>query len=272
LILFLIAPARADEPRGAIEGVVIDATTRAPLAGATVIVTASYSYAVIAGRTNAAGRFRAGDLPRGSYQVLFVLGGAKDLHADVPVSPGVTTRLDGALAVAADETTVYEHLPTTPPEPIRSTVKKIPPYSDEAMDTNAWEVGWMLLDIDAAGQVASFRFLHRPGHALDTIAAEQVWKLRFSPARDAAGRPVASQRLWKMEWPSYWWQQFRLVSFAPVYSRTGFLVGSARSTDLVPCVGHAPLNLDRGSVYRDCSQPDLDKVFTESPIVRPAGI
>jgi hypothetical protein len=86
---------------------------------------------------------------------------------------------------------------------VRSTVKPILPYSDQAIDENAWVVGWMLLDVDDKGVVTGFRFLHRPGYGLDRIAEKEIWGLRFEPAVDAGGQPMISKVLWKLEWPAF---------------------------------------------------------------------
>ncbi len=282
----LAGPALADTPpKGAVAGVVVDARSAAPLAGATVILTSDQGHIVIAGLSDAEGRFRMGNLPTGSYQVLFVLGTATDLHTSVPVTDGLTTPVHGELAPTVDVTTIVEHPIQTAPRPIRSTVKKVLPYSDAAIDHDAWEVGWLLLDIDTRGEVESFRFLHRPGHDLERIANQEVWKLRFEPARGVDGKPVPSQMLWKMEWPSFWWsKEVQLVNHveytygssikatrrAPIL-RPGFMT-RPYGTGLPPCKGEGPLNLESAhAVYRDCSKPDLANVDAQPVVVRPAA-
>jgi hypothetical protein len=158
--------------------------------------------------------------------------------------------------------------PKVPPRPINFSDRKTPPYSDEAIDKDAWTRAWMVLDISPTGEVTRFKFLRRPGYDLEKIAASEVFKLRFEPARDAAGKPMATWLVWGIEWPSNVW----LVTFLGV--RTGMppLVGfpPRRMSDYVPCKGSGPMLL--GSLYptyRDCSQPDLSRMQQEPWNVKP---
>ena len=263
------------------------------MAGATVIVTTTdRSPLTIAGRTVTEGRFHISNLPPGEYDVVFVYGHERDIHTKVAVSEGATTPIRGQLPLGEPEIiTVHEHVPVEQPKPIRSTVKRVLPYSDEAVDTDTWAVGWLLLDLDPAGKVVSFRFLHRPGRGLDDIARNEVWGLRFDPARDAAGKAVPSQVLWKMEWPSYWWRVeiAGFISASPGFGRAAagllrrggsngnlaevrFLLPLKARDILPPCRGTAPLNLDSAHpVHRDCSVPEYGKLDTEPVIGRPPG-
>lgn len=118
-------------------------------------------------------------------------------------------------------------------------------YSDAAIESNAWARAWLLVDIDSTGFVTRAKLLNAPGHDLDAIALEQAFTARFTPARDRAGQPTRSQLVWGIEWPAYWWSQEHHHS-APY------------------CRGSGPLQLGSmyGSVYRDCSEPDLARAGT----------
>jgi hypothetical protein len=175
------------------------------------------------------------------------------------------TSIAGAGAAAAgpqsDEVIIIDEKPPRPAVEARATnfsPRKTPPYSDEAIERDAWTRAWLLLDIDARGTVTRFKFLKRPGYDLEEIAAREVSRLRFDPARDARGRPQRTWMIWGIEWPSYGW----LTTFLGVASGMPPVVGfPPRSMAAsVPCRGSGPLHL--GSiypVYRDCSQPDLSR-------------
>jgi hypothetical protein len=113
-------------------------------------------------------------------------------------------------------------------------------YSDAAIESNAWARAWLLVDIDSTGFVTRAKLLNAPGHDLDAIAIEQAFATRFTPARDRGGQPTASHMVWGIEWPAYWWSQEHHMT--PPH-----------------CRGSGPLQLGSlyGSVYRDCSEPDL---------------
>jgi hypothetical protein len=137
---------------------------------------------------------------------------------------------------------------------------KAPPYSDRAIEEDAWTRAWLLLDIDDTGTVRRFKFLKRPGHDLEAIATREAFKLRFQPARDASGRPVATWMLWLIEWPSHGWLIARLGLATRMPPVVGFPPRSMAAH--VPCAGSGPLNLDSiHPVYRDCSRPDLSRPF-----------
>jgi hypothetical protein len=202
-------PALADpEPaRGVLAGRVVDGEILLPVEGATMIVTESErSPLVIYGHTDERGRFSF-TIPPGRYDLLAVYGDARWHHHNVYVRANERTLIPGVLAVAPEVVTIYEKAPPLqkpqPAEVESSTMKKVLPYTDEAIDENVWAVGWVLLDVDEKGAVAGFRFLHRPGHGLDAIAEKEIFALRFAPATDGFGRPAASQVLWKLEWPAF---------------------------------------------------------------------
>lgn len=141
--------------------------------------------------------------------------------------------------------------PARAPAPKKNYHRMAPPYSDAAIESDAWAKAWVLLDIDAKGTVTRVKLLKKPGYDLERIAIEHALGLRFEPAEDARGRPMATQLVWSMEWPSYWW----LVDMDEPPNR---VPDSAR---WVPCRGSGPMHM--GSLhptYRDCSLPDLSKI------------
>ena len=294
LALFAVPALAKDDPdKGQILGEVTDAMDGAPLSGATVILKREATHTIVVGQTRADGRFAMSGLEPGDYALLIVLGDASERQESVPVVAGQVTHVSSQMTLAPDVITIHEKLPVTIAEPVLSTVKRILPYTDEAIDRDKWALGWLLLDIDARGKVTSFKFLHRPPLGLDKVAEGEVWGLRFKPARDASGAAVPSQRLWRMEWPSYWYSRVAVINPSdwifvvhdrPVITdlRDGpnqlaaqILNGAGRFPRLKahrpPCEGTGPLNLDSvDPVYRDCSLPDFDKIYSEAAVQRPA--
>jgi hypothetical protein len=159
------------------------------------------------------------------------------------------------------------HRPTphVRPRVLNHVRTKAPPYSDAAIESDAWTRAWLLLDVDERGRVTRFKFIKRPGHDLEGIAAQQAFGLHFDPARDDGDRRIKSWVVWGIEWPSYWW----LVMFVGTATRMPPLVGTMHPrpmSDYVPCRGSGPLNLDSAHpVYRDCSLPDLSVSFDAEP-------
>jgi hypothetical protein len=156
--------------------------------------------------------------------------------------------------------------PKVLPHPKKHYHRMAPPYSDEAIDKDAWTKAWVLLDLDAHGVVQRVKLLKSPGYGMDHIAIAHAMKMRFDPAEDAQGYAIPSQLLWSIEWPSYWWlvdldiPPTTVPNFADdpdVFRNSGAFV--------VPCRGNAPMQL--GSLHptlRDCSPPppasEFDKV------------
>jgi hypothetical protein len=133
-------------------------------------------------------------------------------------------------------------------------LRPAPEYSDSAIEHDAWEVAWMLLDIDESGRVTRTKFLKHPGHDLEKIAVRTALALQFEPAIAQDGKPARSYVIWPIEWPSYWW----------LVSRTGLATGIP-DTSHVPCRGSGPLHLNSAHpVYRDCAPPDLHLANTEA--------
>jgi hypothetical protein len=183
--------------------------------------------------TDTAGKFRARLVPS-EYTLVFAYGDVK-----VAGAVAVATTVDGTDAVELREPIA----PTAQPEP-RPSAYLIPPYSQTAIDRNAWVRAWLILDIDDQGKVTRVKLLNKPGYDLDAIAIHHAFELRFEPARDRTNRPTRALLVWPYEWPAYWWLRSHR--------------GSARSTlpdDVrgVPCFGTGPTN----TIYRDCTPPDL---------------
>jgi hypothetical protein len=181
-------------------------------------------------------------------------------------------------------------VPAVQPKP-KKDVRLSLPYSDEAVERDAWARAWLLLDVDERGAVTRLKLLKRPGFDLDKICIEQAFELRFDPARDASGQPMKTYMLWTFEWPAWGWliqgngiavrrprDTNEMHAWTPnreatgtdmvlgVDQKVGGLWARPNATanafegalDRVPCAGSGPLNLDlRNRAYRDCSQPDL---------------
>ena len=194
---------------------------------------------------------------RHAFLLALVLASASTAAADPPPRyvPGETIVIHGKTPP-----------PKVLPHPKKHYHRMAPPYSDEAILSDAWTKAWVLLDIDAHGVVQRVKLLKRPGYGLDAIAIAHAMKMRFDPAEDAQGYAVPSLLLWSIEWPSYWWlvdldiPPTTVPNFADdpeVFKGTGMFV--------VPCKGSGPMQL--GSLHptnRDCSPPppasEFDKV------------
>jgi hypothetical protein len=203
------------------------------------------------------------------YDVAFTFGTSRTM-GHVSVEPGHPAALDGKVDSSSGEVIVIQDKlsPKVLPKPLNFSDRRTPPYSEEAIDKDAWTRAWMVLDISPAGEVTRFKFLKRPGYDLENIAASEVFKLRFDPARDDHGKAVRTWLVWGIEWPSNVW----LVTFLGVRSGMPPLIGfpPRRMSDYVPCKGSGPMLL--GSLYptyRDCSEPDLSRMPNEPWIVKP---
>jgi hypothetical protein len=142
---------------------------------------------------------------------------------------------------------------------------KAPPYSAQALQRDAWTRAWLLVDIDANGDVTRFKWLKRPGYDLEAIAETEVWKLKFSPAIDASGNASRLYAYWKFEWVAQSWNTL-------VAGNTQGRLPNERQIRYVPCEGSGPWQM--GSAYkgyRDCSRPDISKAQAESWIRRPSA-
>jgi hypothetical protein len=157
-----------------------------------------------------------------------------------------------------------------PPKQMNPTPRRAPPYSDEAVERDAWVRAWVLLDVSPDGVVAQFKFLNRPGYKLEPIVASEVFRLRFAPGLDRRGRPIHAFVIWGIEWVSAGWlTMFRMPrSMMPPTVR----FPPRSKAAYVPCRGSGPLNLESlYPVYRDCSTPDLSRAKCEPWVVRPSA-
>jgi Carboxypeptidase regulatory-like domain len=265
LALCLGGVAVADRaPTSQLSGRVLDRTNGGPVEGARVYVVGPDGARRVL-TTDRAGRY-AVKLPPAAYRLEFEYGKSRST-GQVRLEAGRPARVDGRVDSTSGEVIVIRERqrrrPAVLPRPINFSPIKAPPYSDRAIQSDAWTRAWLLLDVDETGAVTRFKFLKRPGYDLERIATREALQLRFEPGRDGKGRAVKTWVVWSIEWPAYWW----LIEMNDVATRMPPLVGfPPRSMAAnVPCRGSGPLNL--GSVhptYRDCSKPDLSR-FAEEP-------
>ncbi len=221
-------------------------------------------------------------------RTLSVVVGAGEFHTfrRGSIKDGTTLRLDFELEVSDGEIIriVDSKPPTVPPKLPADAPRVTPPYSDEAMERDAWAKAWLVLDIDETGTVRRVKLVKRPGFDLDNIAVQEAMKLKFEPALDENNKPMRASIFWAMEWPSYAWlmihqgstKRMPTESYAIDPFRGGFrgqletagdysgvntqFTGNAGLSN-VPCAGSGPLNLDlKYTAYRDCSRPNITKV------------
>lgn len=253
-----------------LRGQVTDAVNGGPVEGAQVHVRDAEGNDRVA-ITDRAGRY-ALEVKPGAYDVAFTFGTSRTSE-QITVEPGRPATLDGKVDSASGEVIVIEErrLPKVLPKPMNFSARRAPPYSDEALDKDAWTRAWMVLDVSPSGEVTRFKFLKRPGYDLEKIAADEVFRLRFEPARNDAGEPVRVWLVWNIEWISNGWRM------AHQYPRTmnppvrGFPPRQAWA--YVPCKGSGPMLL--GSLYptyRDCSTPDLKRMPHEPWVVKPVKL
>jgi len=254
-------------PSQSLTGHITDTLTGMPVEHAQVYVSnAAGPVRVVT--TDRTGRY-AIDLAPGTYDVTIQLETSR-AQAHLLIEPGQAMILDSQVESTPGEV-IEIHDPLPPkvmPKPTNFSRTRAPPYSQEALDKDAWARAWMLLDIGPDGAVKRFKFLKRPGYDLEKIAAAEVFKLRFEPARNDDDKPMGTSIVWGIEWPSAGWLEAIIGTRSRMPSMHGF--PPRGQTDYVPCKGSGPMNL--GSVhptYRDCSGPDLSRVGTEAWIVKP---
>ena len=236
-------------------------------------------------KTDKNGRYSLQVQTIGTHGVVIAIDKAH-VFRTVLVQQGATNTLDidVELDIEGGEVIKIEDkrrpVPKVKPKPKKDPLLSLP-YSEEAVERDAWARAWMLLDVDERGTVTRLKLLKRPGFDLDRICIEESFKLTFDPALDDKGRPMKTYMLWTMEWPSWGWliqgngtavrrppdsnelhvhaQNIRDHGLA----RANWARPSAAATafpnalDRVPCAGSGPLNLDlQNRAYRDCSQAD----------------
>jgi hypothetical protein len=247
IIAILVVPAAAQPPTQ-IVGKLTDTAGR-PLESATVTAGAATAM------SNANGIYRLVVPGPGNYDVNFTYA---DAAATRTVAVESIATLDTKLDVDSDAVIVI-HDPRpmiVRPKPANKYEHRIiPPYSDAAIEHDAWENAWLLLDVDANGTVTRLKFLHEPGHDLKDVATKHAFGLKFEPGRDAQNRPMPALVLWHFEWPAYWW----LVQMEGVTTALTTQIYSASP----PCKGSGPLYMSSmHRTYRDCSGPDVAKGLT----------
>ncbi|HEY6039555.1 MAG TPA: energy transducer TonB [Kofleriaceae bacterium] len=153
------------------------------------------------------------------------------------------------------------HRAVTPPH-LKSDPELVPPYSDDAILSDAWVKAWVWLDVDENGVVERVKFIRRPGHDLAKAALEFAFSRQFEAARDGFGQPSRSYVVFPIEWPSHEWliskkrSSRRLVNATDLVGRANN--GTTTTANMPPCAGSGPLQLDAVyPVYRDCYVPDL---------------
>lgn len=273
-VLVLLCVAGTASADAVLHGHVIDLLGR-PVPGARVHVMTGSEHKIV--ETDAVGYYRV-DL-QGDAEVSVVIG-AGNLHTfrKGTVKEGTVRKLDLEVEIADGEIIriIDSKPPTVPPKLSKDVPMITPPYSEEAVERDAWARAWLLLDVDEKGRVVRVKLLKRPGFDLDEIAVKEAMKLRFEPALDEHKKPMRTQMMWSMEWPSHGWlvEHNGTASRLPVeaYTINPLLRGfggegqpaapptGASALSRVPCAGSGPLNLDlRYPVYRDCSKPNLER-------------
>jgi hypothetical protein len=228
-------------------------------------------------RTDKDGNYQA--FIDGNEDVSVVVGAGKEhTFRKGTVKEDSTNRLDFEVQIAEGEIIyIFDSKPfTVAPDLSEDEARRVPPYSDEAFERDAWAKAWLLLDIDEKGQVLRVKLVKRPGFGLDEIAVKHAMKLHFKPALDENGKPMRTQLFWALEWPSWGWmidhygtalrmppESYAINPF--VVDFDGGTVSELALTENtfthVRCAGTGPLNLDeRHPVYRDCSKPNANKV------------
>lgn len=252
IIVALLTTAATAAPPTQIVGKLTDKAGR-PLESATV--TAGDASAI----TNANGLYRLVLPAPGNYELVFSYA---DAHTERTLAVEQIATLDTQLDVDS-EAVIVIHDPrplAVPPHPANKYQQRIlPPYSDAAIEHDAWEKAWLLLDVDANGTVQRLKFLHEPGHDLKEIAQKTAFEMKFAPGRDANDRPMPALVLWAYEWPAYWW----------LVQMEGVTNAFSQQAYSVPCRGSGPLHIrSMHPTYRDCSMPDRELAVTAKWINR----
>jgi len=254
-----------------VRGRVLDRKTGDPVEGAAVFIAGGEGFETTVA-TDEDGRYAITVKP-GKYKLTFLHGDAR-VEGQIAVVAGADTTLDARLKMKIDETIILEHTrtPKVMPKPKDAfTAIKQPPYSDRAIEQDAWVRAWLLLDVDETGTVTRLKFLNKPGYDLEPIAIAEGFKLAFEPARGDRNQPVRTLVVWPIEWISRYW----LIHHAGSVTRMPdtFTPSNVSAAAAVPCKGSGPwkFNQQRSAYkgYRDCSRPDLSKVNSGEWILRP---
>lgn len=220
--------------------------------------------------SDAQGKF-AGAVEPGQYTLVFVYGSARSTSRVTVTDRAafVTGKVD---STDGEVIVIREKLKApVPAKPQNHQPLKAPPYSDRAINSDAWTRAFLLLDIDETGSVVRMKWLKRPGYDLEPIALSEVRKVKFAPARDSGGKPIRSFLVWDIEWPSAWWLDTVMGTRAGLSSPErprGAAIPPRSIADhpapqrpqhlSVPCKGSGPWHMDSAHpTYRDCSRADL---------------
>jgi hypothetical protein len=157
---------------------------------------------------------------------------------------------------AGDIVEIHEAIPPAVlPRPHRDR-RAIAPYSDRAIEHNAWLRAWLMFDVDDKGVVQRLKVLVSPGYDLDAIAIRESFALRFDPARDRSNQPIGALVVWSFDWPPYYWL---------LEHRDASVTRMPPDLRLVPCQGTGPTR----TIYRDCARPVMSKAMEQPWIERP---
>src|SRR5262245_36205736 len=147
----LVGTASAD---AVLEGRVTDLLGK-PVSGARVHVLAGSGSDEQVVVTDKDGNYRI--VVDGNQEVNVVIG-AGNLHTfrRGTIKDGTVQRLDLEVEVAEGEVIriIDQRPPTVPPKLPGGAPRVTPPYSDAAVERDAWAKAWLVLDIDETGKVA----------------------------------------------------------------------------------------------------------------------
>ncbi len=175
------------------------------------------------------------------------------VHATAHVSATLSTatRVDGNEVIE-----LHDMMPPAVMPIPKSSTRTIPPYSDKAIDADAWTRAWLVLEVSEAGTVTRLKLIDDPGYDLRDTAIRAAFALRFEPARDRSRQPVRAWMLWTYEWPSRRWMREHDAPSVRLPS----------DVEAVPCRGSGPTH----TTYRDCRMPDMSNAVTQ-PWIEPRG-
>jgi Carboxypeptidase regulatory-like domain len=254
-------------PVSRLSGRVVDRKNGGPVEGALVQITDGSGRELTA-VTDRAGRY-AFELIPGEYDVTFIAGDSRTLE-NISITADRDQVLDSKVDSATGEviTVLERRPPKVLPKPTNYANRRNPPYSQEALDQDAWTRAWLMLDVSPTGEVVRFKFLKRPGYHLEQIAADEVFRLKFTPGRNDQGQAVRTWMVWLLEWPSVGWLDAMQLPRTAKPKVTGF--PPRLLSDFVPCKGSGAIDLDvTYPTFRDCSKPDMSRMEYEPWVARP---
>src|SRR5689334_5193733 len=152
-----VGVAAADEPLSQLSGRVSDRTNGGPVEGAQVYAADANRQRVVV--TDGAGHYAVA-VRQGGYDVRFTFGSSLS-EERVAIEAGRAAVLDGTVDATSGEVIIIreKRRPAVLPKPKHYSKNRAPPYSQEALDKDAWTRAWMVLDISPTGEVKRFKFL-----------------------------------------------------------------------------------------------------------------